>query len=167
MGHLSSITNVDGKELHLRGTVRAPSGKPKANVIVYIYHTDAQGNYLGASATQPHGQLRAWFRIDAQGRYGFDTIRPATYRAQDGSTREPARIHMHLLEPGRCSYYLDDLLFSDDLQLSASRHASALVQPRGGRGLQRPKRNADGVWQVQRAIAVGLNIPNYSECGAR
>jgi len=165
LSNLSATPNADGEALHLSGTVRDAAGTPKANVVVYIYHTDVHGNYPGASATQPHGQLRAWARTDAQGHYGFDAIRPASYPARAGQTRQPAHIHMHLLEPGRCSYYLADVLFSDDPLLSKTRRAAALMNARGGRGLQRPTRDASGVWQIKRDIVVGLNIPNYSECG--
>lgn len=64
-----------------------------------------------------------------------------------------------MLEPGRGTYYIDDLLFDDDVLLT-SAHRRQLPE-RGGPGLARPTRDKDGVWRVHRDIILGLNIPGY------
>lgn len=152
-----------GAPLQVRGTVRDAAGRPTPNIVVYIHHTNAQGIYPGATRAEPHGTLRAWARTDALGRYGFDTIRPAAYPAAPDQRREPAHIHMQILEPGRCSYYIDDLLFADDPLLTPARRSQALLHPRAGRGLQHAIENA-GVWQIERDVVLGQNVAAYPQC---
>jgi len=61
---------------------------------------------------------------------------------------------MHMIEPGKATYWIDDIVFEDDPLLSARarRH-------RGGRGVVRPERDAYGTWHVRRDIALRLNVP--------
>lgn len=152
-----------GEPLVLSGRVLDARGMPRAGVIVYAYHTDAHGFYPpipGArdTAANRHGRLRGWAVSDAEGRYRFDTIRPASYPTRD----VPAHIHMHVLEPGCSTYYIDDVLFTDDPLLTpAQRRAHA--NGRGGDGIVTPLRVAGG-WQVTRDIRVGVGIPGYVAC---
>ena len=124
-----------GQPLQLRGRVLDADGKPAAGIVVYGYHTDASGHYPGdaqlrGTPARQHGRLRGWARSDAAGNYGFDTIRPAGYPGR----RDPEHIHVHIIEPGRCSYYIDDVNFRDDPRLQAStQHASAARRQRRGR----------------------------------
>lgn len=154
-----------GAPLQVRGTVRDAAGRPTPNIVVYIHQTNAQGIYPGATRAEPHGTLRAWARTDALGRYGFNTILPAAYPSHANQRGEPAHIHMMVLEPKRCSYYIDDILFSDDPQISAERRDRALIAPRGGRGLQIALRDEQDGWQLERDIVLGQNIANYADCG--
>ena len=99
-----------GTPLRIEGTIRDRNGKPVEGVIVYAYHTNARGRYPKEPATkgtsaQRHGRLRGWARSDSAGRYVFETIRPGGYPF----SRDPQHIHMHLIEPGRCTYYIDDI----------------------------------------------------------
>ena len=150
-----------GEALHIAGTVYRLDGKtPAPDVIVYAYHTNAEGVYPKLAAADGsairHGRLRGWARTDAKGNYAFDTIRPAAY---PGHTI-PQHVHMHVIEPGIAeAYYLDDLLFSDDPFLTAE--ARARQNGRGGNGIATPTRDAGGTWQVRRDIVLGKNIPNY------
>lgn len=152
-----------GSPLRIVGTVRDPAGAPAAGVVVYAYHTDQRGLYppderYRGTAAETHGRLRGWVRTDAAGHYRFDTIRPASYPDTD----LPAHVHLHVLEPGRCTYYVDDLLFDDDPLLTPAKR-QALVQGRGGNGVVVPQRDADGVPVVRRDIQLGRNIPGYPE----
>lgn len=143
-----------GEPLVLEGTVRAPDGKPASGIVVYAYQTDAKGLYPRSDTR--HGALRGWARTGADGRYRFDTIRPGAY--PQGS--EPQHIHMHVLEPGRGSYFLDDVLFTDDPRLTPQRRAR--TADRGGSGIVVPERGADGEsWRVRRDIVLGAGIPGY------
>ena len=146
-----------GEPMRIDGTVRDAAGKPRAGVVVYAYHTDATGHY--PRGVVRHGRLRGWAKTDAQGRYAFDTIRPAGYPATD----IPQHVHMHVIEPGRCAYYLDDIEFRDDPRLAPSlaRHPR---QGRGGAGVATPERVAGG-WRVVRDIELGKNVPGYAACG--
>ena len=110
-----------GEPMRIVGTIRDAEGHPAAGVIVYAYHTDAHGIYprderLSGTTAYRHGRLRGWVVSDANGRYRFDTIRPAQY--PQGET--PAHVHMHVIEPGCCTYYIASIHFTDDRLLSAT-----------------------------------------------
>jgi protocatechuate 3,4-dioxygenase, beta subunit len=141
-----------GEPLTLSGTVFDTDGTPATGIVVYGYQTDAGGLYPRGSTR--HGRLRGWVRTGVDGGYRFDTIRPGAY--PDG--REPEHIHLHVIEPGRGTYYIDDVVFEGDPRLS-TRHRRDPSSARGGSGLTRPQRDADGVWQVRRDIFLGRNIP--------
>jgi protocatechuate 3,4-dioxygenase beta subunit len=146
-----------GLRRHAGGTAE---GEPAAGVIVYAYQTDADGHYppdpAAMQAGVRHGRLRGWARTDATGGYQFDTIRPGGYPGTD----IPQHVHMHVVEPGRCTYYIDDILFTDDPRLSAAQRARS-DRGRGGSGIATPRRAADGVWNVRRDIRLGERIPGY------
>ena len=110
---------------------------------------------LGEEARR-HGRLRGWARTDDQGRYSFDTIRPASYP----DTEVPAHVHMHVLEPGRCTYSIDSIHFRDDPLLPAEEREQ-LATGRGGSGLAAPRREEDGTWVVTRDIHLGEGVPGY------
>jgi len=151
-----------GEPLVLTGVVTGGDGKPRAGVIVYAYHTNAQGIYPGRddakTASERHGQLRGWALTDANGRYAFETIRPAAYPRNT----IPQHIHMHVIEPGCATYYIDEVLFTDDPLLDRNK---VNEEKRGGSGIVTPTRDAAGVWHITRDIRLGLNIPGYPGCG--
>jgi protocatechuate 3,4-dioxygenase beta subunit len=140
-----------GASLVIEGVVSTPRGAPAAGVIVYAYHTDDSGIY--PRARNQHGTLRGWARTDAQGRYRFDTIRPAAYPGR----AVPEHVHMHVIEPGVGTYYIDELRFSDDALITAANRRSG---ERAGNGLVLPVRH-DRTWQARRDIVLGRNIPGY------
>lgn len=149
-----------GEPLTLVGRVVDRTGLPRAGVIIYAYHTDRTGIYPhpGARAgktARRHGRLRAWAQTDASGEYRFDTIRPGSYPGQD----IPEHIHMHVIEPGRATYYIDDVMFRDDPKLTPQQ-ARRLSNGRGGDGIVSPERH-DGEWLVRRDIVLGLGVPGY------
>ena len=153
-----------GQALLLSGQVRNAAGKAVPGVIVYAYQTDRGGVYprdprLSGAAAR-HGRLRGWAVTDAQGRYSFRTIRPGGYPTSD----EPQHIHMHAIEPGRCTYYLGDVLFDDDPRLTAERRARQR-SAYGGNGIAHPQGDARTGWSVRRDIVLGLNVPGYARCG--
>lgn len=143
-----------GEAMRIRGVVRDQQKRPVAGVIVYAYQTDASGIY--PPSTTRHGRLRGWVRSDAEGRYQFDTIRPGGYP----NTTIPQHVHLHVIEPGRATYYIDEMVFSDDPRLTPEQRRQ-LVTGRGGPGLVTPVRDPAGVWNVTRDIVLGQNVPNY------
>lgn len=149
-----------GETLRLEGTVIDAQGRPAPGVIVYAYHTDAGGLYPrdpGAEGrgSSRHGRLRAWVRTDASGRYRFDTIRPASYP----NSAIPQHVHMHVIEVGRATYWIADVVFDDDPHLTPSERSKA--SERGGNGLTVPRRDASGSWLVVRDIRLGEKVPGY------
>jgi hypothetical protein len=146
-----------GEPMTLRGRVLGPEGKPRGDVIVYAYQTDARGIY--PSAATRHGKLRGWAQTDREGRYAFETIRPGSYP----NSNNPAHIHMHVIERGCGTYYIEDVHFTDDPLLTAE--ARGMVSSgRGGSGIGTPVKK-DGRWAIERDITLGLNVPGYSGCG--
>jgi protocatechuate 3,4-dioxygenase beta subunit len=156
-----------GAPLLLHGTVRDTTGRPVPGTIVYAYHTNARGIYplddlMRGRAAYHHGTLRGWARTDGAGRYAFETIRPAHYPR----TTLPEHVHLHVIEPGRCTYYIDDVMFTDDPHLTPAQRRQ-LVAGRGGSGVVRPVRDASGRWVAVRDIVLGQGIPGYERCDRR
>lgn len=156
-----------GEKLVVQGTVRDAGGKPASGIIVYAYQTNAAGVYppndrAGGAAAQRHGMLRGFARTGADGVYRFDSVRPASYPNSD----IPQHIHMHIVEPGRCTYYIDDVLFEDDPKLTPQKRRIE-VHGRGGNGVVQPQRTADKGWQAMRDIVLGRGIADYANCGKR
>lgn len=152
-----------GERLRLTGVVVDEAHRPREGVIVYAYQTDHSGNYPSSTAplsdaAQRHGRLRAWAMTDADGTYTFLTIRPGGYPGSD----LPQHIHMHVIEPGCATYYLDDVMFHDDPRLTP-RFIAQLDVGRGGSGIVAPIMR-DGVWHVRRDIILGYRIPDYPRC---
>ncbi len=157
-----------GEHMVLNGIVRNRARQPVAGVIVYAYQTNSNGIYptdenrLG-QASHRHGKLRAWAKTNAQGEYEFETIRPAGYPGTD----LPQHIHMHIIEPGRCTYYIDDVMFLDDPLLTATKRRQ-LTGGRGGDGVSMPTRvqGRNGVlqWRLSRDIMLGEKISGYDGC---
>lgn len=105
-----------------------------------------------------HGRYRGWVQTDQDGRYEFKTVRPGGYPNSD----LPEHIHLHVLEPGCATYYLEDATFDDDPRLTEAKRRE-FANHRGGKGLSSPKRVL-GVWQAQRNITLGQSIPDYPGC---
>ena len=154
-----------GEPMLLHGRVRDARGKPRAGIIVYAYQTDREGVYptitrgVGTEAAR-HGRLRAWARSDANGDFAFDTVRPGHYPGRE----MPQHVHLHVIEPGCATYYIDDAMFLDDPVLAAARGGLTL-DDRGGSGLLLPER-IDGLWHARRDIVLGLGAAGARGCAA-
>lgn len=147
-----------GEALTVSGTVFGPDGKTREGVIVYAYQTNSGGVYPPAEASHRHGRLRGWAVSGADGTYAFETIRPGSYPG----SRNPAHIHMHVIERGCATYFIDDVVFTDDPFLTPGVQKQ-MSRGRGGRGITTPTRT-DGRWRVVRDIHLGMNIPDYPKC---
>lgn len=149
-----------GERMEINGIVYGSDGTtPAPDIILYLYHTDAEGYYSpspdSTSGRTRHGHLRGWMKTNRGGEYRFSTIRPAPYP----NGIDPAHIHAIIREPGRSEYYIDDYLFEDDPLLTSenrSRHSN-----RGGTGIVQLTKGSDGVWRGKRDIILGLNVPGY------
>lgn len=158
-----ALDTEPGEPLLLSGTLRTRDGQPQPGIIVYAYQTDGTGNYPAdprlSGAAARHGRLRGWARTDASGRYAFHTIRPGGYPGEN----LPQHIHLHIIEPGRCTYYVGDVLFADDPRLTFASRAKQ-DKARGGSGIVQAKRDARAGWKATRDVALGLNVPGYDGC---
>lgn len=142
-----------GERMVLSGRVLEPDGKtPAASVVVYAYHTNAEGVYPRRGDERGwdrrHGYLRGWIKTDESGEYRFETIRPAPYPGG----RVAAHIHLTVKEPDRKEYWVDDVVFTDDPAVTAAYRARQ--QDRGSSGIVTPERDAAGAWQVRRDIVL-------------
>ncbi len=152
-----------GQPMIIDGIVRDPRGAPARGIIVYAYHTDVNGMYrplenASGDAARRHGQLRGWAMTDSLGRYRFITIRPGHYPQRNS----PQHVHMHVIEPGCCTYYIASIHFDDDSLLSDKERRTE-DGGRGGSGLTHPTRGTDGAWYVRRDIQLGTGVPGYGE----
>jgi protocatechuate 3,4-dioxygenase beta subunit len=145
-----------GERLVVEGVVYQADGKtPAADIVIYAHHTNDDGLYAGAGGPTPesrrHGRLRSWVKTGADGRYRFETIKPAPY---PGETM-PAHIHLMIGEPGRRSYYVDDVVF--DGEFGVTGRYRDRQEFRGGSGIVRLSRSADGVLLARRDIVLELH----------
>jgi protocatechuate 3,4-dioxygenase beta subunit len=148
-----------GEPMIISGRIFKSDGKtPAPNTILYVYHTDATGEYSKAPNQKDgkrHGRLRGWVKTDLQGQYKFTTIRPASYP----NRQAPQHIHPIIQEADGFIYWIDEFLFTDDPLLSAEERKRQ--EKRGGSGIIQLTKNDQGVWTGKRDIILGMNIPNY------
>lgn len=140
-----------GERMWLSGTIFQSDGvTPARDVILYAHHTNNDGLYAHGTNenewSRRHGRLRGWVRTGADGRYAFDTVKPAPYPDRT----MPAHVHLYIGEPGRRSYYVDDAVFAGEFRVDADYIARQEL--RGGSGIVPAVKDAQGVWQVRRDI---------------
>ena len=140
-----------GERMMLTGRVVAADGAtPVADVVIYAHHTNAQGLYADGSGdsewSRRHGRRRGWVRTGPDGRYAFDTIKPAPYP----DMTMPAHVHLFVLEPGRRPYYIDDVVFEGEHGVDAAYRARQEL--RGGSGIVRLTGDAIEGWSAVRDI---------------
>ncbi len=150
---------TDANRMLLKGVVYRPDGRtPAPNVIVYIYHTNQQGIYPKQPNLPPvgrwHGYLRGWVKTNVRGEYRFYTAKPAPYPTHD----IPAHIHMHVKEPGKANFWIDDTEFSDDPLLSPAERRKR--ENRAGPGIITLRREGN-LLVADRTVILGENIPGY------
>ena len=141
-----------GERLVVTGTVFESDGEtPAENVLLYVYHTDATGVYPRegrdrSDANWRHGTLRGWMLTGKDGRYRFDTIRPASYP----DTTTSAHIHITVTAPGYDEYWIESYKFADDPHLEDGPHDES---PLGGFPyLLEPELDENGILQATRDI---------------
>ncbi|WP_447724387.1 dioxygenase family protein [Sphingomonas koreensis] len=140
-----------GERMILTGRVLTADGTaPAAGVVIYAHHTNDAGLYANGSNqttwSRRHGRLRGWAVTGADGRYTFRTIKPAPYPDRT----MPAHVHLFVGEPGRPPYYIDDVVFDGEFGVTAAYRKAR--EMRGGNGIVRLGRTADGVLLAQRDI---------------
>lgn len=124
-----------GERLRITGTIRDQAGKPVEGVVLYCWHTNAEGIYPHRPSDPPnshayyHGYLRGWLRTGGDGRYVIDTIRPGSYPGGGN----PAHIHCVAKRPGWArGRFVDEIRFAGDPDLEASQSRITLRGTSGG-----------------------------------
>lgn len=110
-----------GTPLTIAGQVFQPDGRsPAPGMTVFAYHTDAEGLY-DVRSNGPHSwRLKGWALTDAEGRFLFDTIRPAPYPGRNVA----AHVHVNLEGP-RLKRQSTGILFDDDPYVSREEWAES------------------------------------------
>lgn len=109
-----------GVPLVVRGQLFDREGKrPLPGVTIFAYHTDRAGLYNQPG--QPGWRLQGWARTDSEGRFEFDTIRPAPYPDRNAA----AHIHVHAEGAGVPRQTLKDVLFEGDPFLTDAQKRDA------------------------------------------
>ena len=101
-----------GSPLVIRGQVFKPDGRtPAEAVVVHAYHRDHHGFDFGPNdRALTTWRLQGWVRTDTQGRFEFQTVRPAP----DHMGREGAHVHFTLESQGFGKQWARTVYFSDD-----------------------------------------------------
>lgn len=108
----------------VRGAILDASGKPAPGVEVFAYQTDQHGVYAAPGAADPW-RLKGWAVTDAQGRFEFQTIRPAAYP----SNTVPGHVHLTFTS-ACCGRQVTEVMFEDDPLVTAAmrqREGAALL----------------------------------------
>lgn len=145
-------TEEAGQRIRIHGVVYQPDGRtPASDVLLYLYHTNAEGIYPRRSDEtgngRRHGHLRGWLRTDETGRYEIRTIRPGNYPGNN----EEQHIHVTVQEPDDTpEYWLPAFNFAGDPHLDADPDAPNVLDLMEGE---------NGVWVARRDIVLPEEPP--------
>ena len=140
--------NEPGEPLIVSGTVYDQDGKtPLEGVSIYVYQTDAKGYYSKEGSGSSNPRIKGWMRTNAEGKYEFRTIKPASYPGR----RIPAHIHCKVSGAGYSDQFIDEFLFEGDPYLTKDD-----FQKFGNKGrfssIMKVTRDKDGVLRCDRDI---------------
>lgn len=107
-----------GIPLEVEGVV-TDGNRPVAGALIHVYHTDRTGCYSPGCRDESRRRLHGYLKTDAEGRFRFDTIRPASY--PDSNVQQ--HIHFEIRAPGHRTGH-GEILFADDPKLSERQRRS-------------------------------------------
>jgi hydroxyquinol 1,2-dioxygenase len=127
-----------GPVLFVKATVRDQNGKPIEGAEVDVWHSSPEGFYEQQDPKQADMNLRGKFTTDAQGHFGFRSVKPAGYpipidgpvgelvRATGRHHYRPAHLHFLIFKPGFKTlisqiYVNDDERLETDVQFGVTR----------------------------------------------
>lgn len=99
-----ALPEEPGERLWVRGTVTDCRGRALSTAVVEVWQANTAGCYslymdCGVLPSQPDKfRLRARLRVDAEGRYELETIKPGRYGLTGGY--RPSHIHYRVTVPG-------------------------------------------------------------------
>ncbi len=136
-----------GQQMIISGTVFEADGQtPAPSVLIYLYHTDIYGLY-GKSGEHRHGHYRGWMLTDLQGRYEFQTIKPAPYP----ENRFAAHIHTTITTKDLKEDWIDNYLFEGDTLISVRERETA-GRKGGFNPIVKLEKGKQGIWLAKRDI---------------
>src|SRR5215468_444766 len=127
-----------GPALFVTARVRDLAGKPIEGAEVDVWHSSPEGFYEQQDPKQAHMNLRGKFTTDADGAFGFRSVKPAGYpipidgpagdfvRATKRHHYRPAHLHFPIYKPGFKTlisqiYVNDDERLDSDVQFGVTR----------------------------------------------
>jgi protocatechuate 3,4-dioxygenase beta subunit len=127
-----------GAPLVFKGLVLDQNQKPVPGAEVDVWHSSTVGLYENQDPSQPEMNLRGIFVTDADGRFGFTSVKPAGYpvpndgpagtflKAQKRHNMRPAHLHFMVYKPGFKTiasqvYVQDDPYLETDSQFGVTR----------------------------------------------
>jgi protocatechuate 3,4-dioxygenase, beta subunit len=136
-----------GERLIVTGKVTDAAGKPVTGASVYIYHTDNKGYYSSETNDDNRNpRLRGYMRTDAQGRYEYETIKPAHYP----NNRIPAHIHYVVNAEGYRERVFE-IVFTGDPYINDQIRADA-AREESGFSIRPLERDKQGVWHCTQDV---------------
>jgi protocatechuate 3,4-dioxygenase, beta subunit len=116
-----------GTRLSVSGRVMGSDGRPVPDASLYVYQTDANGQYIpGQEGGSERPRLLGYLRSDSEGRYAFTTIKPGSYP----NTRNPAHVHFEVTASGY-ETRIYEIVFEGDPFIS-TRFREQAAEPFGG-----------------------------------
>lgn len=133
-----------GTSFIIHGRVFGPDGKPMSGVVVHAYHRDAAGYEFGAKdKALTTWALQGWAETDAEGRFEFQTIRPAP----DHLGREAAHIHFTLQSETFGRQWAPTVFLADDPKVTKRQRRRS--DAAGEYSWVREVRTTDGIQHVE------------------
>lgn len=111
-GECIACSDTPGPRLTVNGRVLSLDGSPIAGARVETWQASPKGLYENQDESQPRMNLRGCFETDQDGRFSFESVRPAGYpvpvdgpcgellAAQGRHTMRPAHLHFLVVAPG-------------------------------------------------------------------
>jgi protocatechuate 3,4-dioxygenase beta subunit len=114
-----------GERIVVSGRVVDEDGRPQPHMLVEVWQANAAGRYLHAvdrhdAPLDPNFKGSGHAVTDAEGRYGFVTIRPGAYPwANHPNAWRPSHIHFSLFGPAFATRLVTQMYFPGDPLLGA------------------------------------------------
>jgi len=140
-----------GVPLIVSGTIYSPDGRtPLEGITLYVYQTDATGRYSTSGGDNRNTRIHGQMKTNAQGRYEFRTIRPASYPG----TKIPAHIHAFVSGPGYPEYWIDEYHFDDDALVTNEMRQKASNLTGSFSPIIKTTKGSDGILRATRDIKI-------------
>ncbi|WP_254452582.1 protocatechuate 3,4-dioxygenase subunit beta [Roseicella sp. DB1501] len=111
---------AQGQLIHIGGRVLDEDGRPVPGAVVELWQANAAGRYFHPNDQRdapldPDFIGNGRIRTDAEGRYGFHTIRPGAYPVPaPGAWWRPPHVHFSVLGPATLSRLVTQMYFPGD-----------------------------------------------------